>query len=241
MATTSHASPILPGVTILVTVQGTIQGQFLDTGVAASPNQGQIPALNALKFSYGATSPTDLSTGLATGKLQYKPFVMTKEPGTSSPQFFSALVNNEMLKVIIQLLRVNTKGEPAVQRIITLTDARISDFQQYAGDDDRWLEDVAFVFQKMEIVDNPSQDPTAYIITPGVSLPTLQPTANIITSGVSLPSLQPTSSDVKDKILQANQQVRYKQLAADKLQKVTPSLAGIAPTLPLNPTIRFRS
>ena len=60
---------------------------------------------------------------------------------------------------MIQFLRekVATGGELEVQQTITLSNARVSDFLQYVGDDARWLEDVAFIFQKIEIVNNLSQ------------------------------------------------------------------------------------
>jgi type VI secretion system Hcp family effector len=54
-----------------------------------------------LKFSYGVVSPRDVFTGQASGKRQHKAIVITKEPGAATPQFFAALVSNEMLKSIV--------------------------------------------------------------------------------------------------------------------------------------------
>ena len=50
---------------------------------------------------------------------------------------------------------------PTVQQIITLTNARVSDFLQYVGDDGRWLEDVAFTFQRIQIDNEPGQTTAA--------------------------------------------------------------------------------
>ena len=167
-------------VQICIAVTGTKQGKFSDAGAVVAPNpaqpgisglgnirlrgsssasqvQGQSPALTALKFSYGVTSPSDLSTGLPSGKRQHKPIVITREPSAASPQFFSALITNEALKVVIQFVRADVQGRPTVQQTITLTNALVSDFLQYMGDDGRWLEDVAFTFQKIEIVNTSSQ------------------------------------------------------------------------------------
>jgi type VI secretion system secreted protein Hcp len=104
-------------------------------------------------------SPRDVFTGLARGKRQHKPIVITREPGAASPQFFTALVTNELLKpVVIQFLRGNVKtGVNEVQQIITLTNPSISDFRQYVGDDGRWLEDVAFTFQQIQIDNKPGK------------------------------------------------------------------------------------
>jgi len=133
--------------------------KFRGLSSAKQQAEGQSPALSALKFSYGVVFPSDPSTGLPSGKRQHKPIVITREPSAASPQFFTALVTNEVLTVVIQFLRGNvaTGVGNEVQQIITLTNARISDFLQYVGDDGRWLEDVAFAFQKIEIENRPSR------------------------------------------------------------------------------------
>ena len=111
-----------------------------------------------LKFSYGVVSPRDVSTGQPSGKRQHKPIVITREPGAASPQFFTALLTNEVLKpVVIKFLRANVTGVSEVQQVITLTTPTISDFRQYVGDDGRWLEDVAFVFQQIQIENKPGK------------------------------------------------------------------------------------
>jgi type VI secretion system secreted protein Hcp len=136
-------------VEIFIAVEGTKQGKFKgESPVMAFKDQSRV-----LKFSYSVVSPRDVSTGQARGKRQHKPIVITREPGAASPQFFTALVTNEVLKpVVIQFLRVNVKtGVSEVQQVITLTNATISDFRQYVGDDGRWLEDAAFAFQQIQI------------------------------------------------------------------------------------------
>jgi type VI secretion system secreted protein Hcp len=140
-------------VEIYVAVEGTKQGKFRGESVAKLfKDQSRV-----LKFSYGVVSPRDVFTGLPSGKRQHKPIVITREPGAASPQFFTALVTNEVLKsVVIQFLRGNVvTGRTEVQQVIRLTNASISDFRQYVGDDGRWLEDVAFTFQKIQIENKP--------------------------------------------------------------------------------------
>ena len=142
-------------VQIYVAVEGTKQGKFKRESTA-KPFKDQS---RVLKFSYGVVSPRDISTGQPRGKRQHKPIVITREPGAASPQFFTALVTNEVLKpVVIQFLRGNVNtGVNEVQQIITLTNPSISDFRQYVGDDGRWLEDVAFTFQQIQIENKPGK------------------------------------------------------------------------------------
>ena len=141
-------------VQIRVVVEGTRQGKFKpDSPVMPSKDQSRV-----LKFSYGVVSPRDVSTGQPSGKRQHKPIVITKEPGAASPQFFTALVTNELLKsVAIHFIRGTSTGVEELQQIITLTNATVSDFRQYVGDDGRWLEDVAFAFQQIQIENKPGK------------------------------------------------------------------------------------
>jgi type VI secretion system secreted protein Hcp len=142
-------------VAIYIAVEGTKQGKFKgESPVMAFKDQSRV-----LKFSYSVLFPRDVSTGQARGKRQHKPIVITREPGAASPQFFTALVTNEVLKsVAIHFLRTNVAtGVNEVQQIITLTNASVSDFRQYVGDDGRWLEDVAFSFQQIQIENKPGK------------------------------------------------------------------------------------
>jgi type VI secretion system secreted protein Hcp len=142
-------------VDIYISVEGTKQGKFKGE---TSMLKGPIGQSRVLKFSYGVVSPRDVFTGQASGKRQHKAIVITKEPGAATPQFFAALVSNEMLKsIVIQFFRRNTTGANELQQTITLTNATISDFRQYVGDDGRWLEDVAFVFQQIKLENIPSK------------------------------------------------------------------------------------
>jgi type VI secretion system secreted protein Hcp len=142
-------------VDIYISVEGTKQGKFKgESPVIPFKDQSRV-----LKFSYGVVSPRDVSTGQPSGKRQHRPIVITREPGAASPQFFTALVTNEVLKpVVIKFLRGNANtGVDEVQQIITLTNPTISDFRQYVGDDGRWLEDVAFSFQQIQIENRPGK------------------------------------------------------------------------------------
>ena len=149
-----------PAFQIYITVDGTDQGQFSEPNTSGSvSSQFGDTALGALKFSYGVTSPINVSTGQPSGECKHKPIVITREPGAASPRFFKALVTHEKLNsVVIKFLPGNVAtGANEVQQRITLTNAFISDFLQYVGDDGRWLEDVAFTFQVIKIDNKPDQ------------------------------------------------------------------------------------
>lgn len=128
---------------ISMTIEGTKQGVF--PGAKAGGIAG-------LRFSYDVKSPRDVASGLATGKRQHGPVVVTKLVGTASPQLFQALTANELLKsVAIEL----PAGEGAGYTV-KLTNATVSEVKQYTetlNGQAAVLEDVSFTFQKIEVED----------------------------------------------------------------------------------------
>lgn len=67
--------------------QGDIKGSVTQKG-----REGKIMVI---AVSHEVLSPRDSASGLATGKRQHKPFVITKELDKSSPLLYKALINNE--------------------------------------------------------------------------------------------------------------------------------------------------
>jgi len=142
-----------------VTVEGTKMGKFKGEG----PKTGEkIPGLS---FQYEVIAPHDSATGQHSGKRQHKPVTFVKEWGASTPQFFQALVNNEVLKTVkFEFMQINTNGEEFVFFTINLTNASVAGIRQYtetpegvpsskhastAGN--RELEAISFTFQKIEL------------------------------------------------------------------------------------------
>jgi type VI secretion system secreted protein Hcp len=67
--------------------QGDIKGSVTQKG-----REGKIMVI---AVSHDIMSPRDPAPGLAAGKRQHKPFVITKELDKSTPLLYNALVNNE--------------------------------------------------------------------------------------------------------------------------------------------------
>jgi type VI secretion system secreted protein Hcp len=67
--------------------QGEVKGSVTQKG-----REGKIMVIAA---NHEVLAPTDLASGLAIGKVQHKPFVITKEVDKSTPILYDILVNNE--------------------------------------------------------------------------------------------------------------------------------------------------
>jgi type VI secretion system secreted protein Hcp len=66
---------------------GEIKGSVTQKG-----REGKIMVIAA---NHEVLSPTDQASGFATGKVQHKPFIITKEVDKSTPILYDMLVNNE--------------------------------------------------------------------------------------------------------------------------------------------------
>ena len=143
-----------------ISIEGAKQGAFKGDADAAARRRAK-GRIGGVKFSFETTSPRDVATGQASGKRMHKPIVITKEWDAASPQLFNALVTNEVLKngaVRVREDRI-ADGQEEIYHTITLTNANVSNVHSYldltdtSGDryDAHELEDVSFVFQKIEI------------------------------------------------------------------------------------------
>jgi type VI secretion system secreted protein Hcp len=140
---------------ILVSVKGTVQGQFkAETGRKAYKEH-----FDALAVDYQVAVPVDAGSGHSAGRHQHHPFCVTKEWGAATPQLFQALVKNEVLQSVeIDCLDVDKGGAEAVVHKVKLTNATVASIQQLAGTAIRDAdgrqhpprETVAFAFEKLE-------------------------------------------------------------------------------------------
>jgi type VI secretion system secreted protein Hcp len=142
-----------------MTIEGAKQGKFKgEAGRDAS--RVRAGKIAGIRFVTEVASPRDSAGGQASGKRAYKPILVTKEWGAASPQLFQALVSNEQIKTaVFEFVKTNANGEEYVYHRIKLTNASITGIKSYldltdaSGDvyDAHELEDVSFVFQKIEI------------------------------------------------------------------------------------------
>jgi type VI secretion system secreted protein Hcp len=142
-----------------VTIEGTKQGRF-------KGERGR-DKIAGLAFHYDVKSPRDMATGMASGKRQQGAITFTKAIDSSSPQLFQALVGNEALKtVLFEFRNTSADGQEQIFYQISLTNAAISEVEQYVGmsglvttaeakhsaaSDGSPLEDVSLTFQKIEV------------------------------------------------------------------------------------------
>jgi type VI secretion system secreted protein Hcp len=142
---------------IYATVTGAKQGPFKGE-LTQKPFDNKIPGVG---LNFGVISPYDSASGHATGKKrQHQPIVFTKEWGVSSPQFYIAAYTNEMLTTV--LFEIYTTSPAGIQRVdhtVKLTNATVSAvldtlaLGESGGPviDTRDLQQISFVFQKIEI------------------------------------------------------------------------------------------
>ncbi len=131
-------------------VQASKQGELSGEGGKKSSARG-IPILG---YSLGVETPRAAGSGQASGKRNYEPIEVYKSAGPATPQFFQALVTNELLsKVTIVVYRAGKNGKETLYFTIALTNARITALAHEPGEseDASELEKVAFVFEKIEL------------------------------------------------------------------------------------------
>ncbi len=99
-----------------------------------------------VSFSYSVQSPRDASSGLATGKRQHEPFVVTKQTDKSSPVLFRAASAGRVFpQVVLEFLT----RDGSKKYSITLGKAVVSSVKTSSGGD-RPSESVSFNFETIE-------------------------------------------------------------------------------------------
>jgi type VI secretion system secreted protein Hcp len=138
-----------------VSIEGAKQGRFKPESQSREQKQS---AIRGIKFLLESVSPRDVATGQASGKRQHKPISFTKEWGAASPQLWTALATNEVLKqVVFEFTKPNGDGRETVFHTVTLTNASVASIRSYvdqtdtSGDpfDGHALEDVTLTYQSI--------------------------------------------------------------------------------------------
>ena len=112
-------------------------------------------------IEYSANVPTDRDRGTAAGAVRHMPITVSKEWGASSPQIFTALCTNEVLKkVTFSFTHRNKDGTEEVYYTIVLVNAVITEYKQYTPEASKTehqqmttkeLENVSFRFQQITV------------------------------------------------------------------------------------------
>jgi type VI secretion system Hcp family effector len=136
---------------ITMSVTGVRTGQFKgDDGGAPGTRGGNI---TVLAYSYGLQDSMTIGSGgggAGAGKVTQKPLTITHAMGGSSPEFLGAAATGERLtSVVISFFRTDKSGKEVTFYRITLTNAFVSEVSQRSAGD-TVLEDVSFIFQKIE-------------------------------------------------------------------------------------------
>jgi type VI secretion system secreted protein Hcp len=129
--------------------QGEIQGGVTD--------KGREKSIMVIAVSHEIVSPRDAASGLATGKRQHKPFVITKEIDKSTPLLYNVLVNNENIpEWELQFQPKSGVTTPGGYYSIKLTNARIASIRSVLPNTKdpnltrfAEYEEVAFTYQKI--------------------------------------------------------------------------------------------
>jgi type VI secretion system secreted protein Hcp len=159
-----NVSAAVGGETITMKVTGMKTGAFKGDDIQRA---GQVNVINLSTYHYQLTVPYAPTTGLASGRQQHSPVMVTHLLGANSPQFLNAEATNEILtSVVINFYRVDTRGISVNFYRVTLTNAHlVNDTQSLAGA--VVVEDLSFTFQKIQqtqlIVNTTFQDNWAAI------------------------------------------------------------------------------
>jgi type VI secretion system secreted protein Hcp len=130
---------------IYVKATGAKQGVF--TGpVTQKGSEGQI---EATECDFGLGTPYDHVTGQASGKRQPRPVVLSKGTDKSSPLFYNACTNNEVLtSVAIKYMTAADDHKPTMT--ITLTNAMVREYAHQAGSNGVGHEKLTLTYMKIE-------------------------------------------------------------------------------------------
>jgi type VI secretion system secreted protein Hcp len=103
-------------------IQGTKQGKFHGD----SPKANRRDWIELSGFQMEATVPLDAAGGVASGKRQHRPIVVTKPVGTSTPQLVQAWQTKETLSEVV--IEGTHSGSESIASRVVLTQAQIINY-----------------------------------------------------------------------------------------------------------------
>ncbi|MBK6281297.1 MAG: Hcp family type VI secretion system effector [Draconibacterium sp.] len=134
-------------------LKGQIQGNIKGSVTQA----GREDSIMVIGFNHEVISPRDAASGMATGKRQHQPLIITKEIDKSSPLLMNALVNNENItEFTLRFWQPSRSGKELQFFTIQLLNATISDIRQEMLNNKypenmqhKEREHISFVYQKI--------------------------------------------------------------------------------------------
>ena len=125
--------------------------------------KGREGKILVIAFTHEVTSPRDTTTGLATGRRQHGPLVITKEVDRATPPLHAAQASNESFKAwelelwTPRLVGAGGTGGEVQYFTIKLTEASIASFRTEMPNTKHadlmklnTFEEIAFTYQKIE-------------------------------------------------------------------------------------------
>lgn len=130
--------------------QGDIKGGVIQ--------KGREDSLRVLTVSHSVQSPRDPASGLATGKRQHKPLVLTVELDRAAPLLYRALTSNEKLsEVMIRFWSPSANAKVGVgvesnSHSLRLVNAGLAEIKLIKSDDPKQPDtlELSFTYQKIE-------------------------------------------------------------------------------------------
>ncbi len=132
---------------------------------AESRRPGHTDKTEILGYMMEVKSPRDAASGMSTGKRQYQPVILWKLSGASSPQFYEALIRNDMLKKItFQYYRPDeVYKQNELVYTVELENVSVAGYRQLMGSPDvpefkarqeGLYDEIKLVFDKITVTEN---------------------------------------------------------------------------------------
>jgi len=128
-----------------------IKGQKTGDIKGSVTKKGRENSIAIVSLNHEVVSPRDAASGLATGRRQHKPLVLTMELGKSTPALQQAFLDNEVLtSVELNVVSADGKGAETVTYTVKLTNASIAGIRLLPGPNDQVVQEVSLTYQKIE-------------------------------------------------------------------------------------------
>ncbi|MDC0718404.1 type VI secretion system tube protein TssD [Nannocystis bainbridge] len=128
-----------------------MKGQKVGDIKGSVVKKGRENMIAILSLDHEVSMPRDAASGLATGRRQHKPLVLTMELGKATPTIQQAFLDNELLtSVELNVFGPDAKGAETLTYTVKLTNASIAAIRLLPGPNDQVVQEVSLTYQKIE-------------------------------------------------------------------------------------------